>query len=98
MIINRDDIPSKEIKVDFVPPDIECLSVELNLRKTKWFVIGCYPPSSQKSKYFFYHLGEVLDSLLPKYDCFLLAGDFSCEDHEEEIQFFKQLSSQKYCS
>ena len=33
MIINRDDIPSKEIKVDFVTPDIEC--IELNLRKTK---------------------------------------------------------------
>ena len=35
MIINKDDTPSKEIKVDFVPPDIECLSIELNLRKTK---------------------------------------------------------------
>ena len=49
MIISRDDIPSKEIKVDFVPPYIECLSIELNLRKTKWLLIGCYHPPLQKS-------------------------------------------------
>ena len=40
MIINRDDIPSKEIKVDFVPPNIECLSIQLNLRKTKVFLLS----------------------------------------------------------
>ena len=48
-VFNRDDIPSKEIKVDFVPPNIEYLSIELNLRKTKWLVIGCYRLPSQKS-------------------------------------------------
>ena len=98
ILIDRDDIPCKEIKFDFVPPHIACLSIELNLRKTKWLVTGYYRPPSQKSKYFFYHLEKVLDSLLPKYDRFLLAGDFNCKDHEEQILNFSNSSSEKYCS
>ena len=35
MIFIRDDIPSKEIKVNFLHSDIECLFIELNIRKAK---------------------------------------------------------------
>ena len=52
------------------------------------------PPTTPK-KYFFYHLGKVLDSLLPKYDRFLLAGGFNCEDHEEEILNFSNSYQEK---
>ena len=38
MIFIRDDIPSKEIKVNFLPSDIECLFIELNIRKVKWLI------------------------------------------------------------
>ena len=33
MIFVRDDIPSKEIQVNFLPSDIECLFIELNIKK-----------------------------------------------------------------
>ena len=42
MIFVRDDIPTKEIKIKFLPSDIECLFKELNIRKTKWLIVGCY--------------------------------------------------------
>ena len=46
MIFVRDDIPSKEIKVSFLPADVECLFMELNIRKVEWLVVGCYNPLS----------------------------------------------------
>ena len=40
IIFVKYDIPSKEIKVNFLPSDIECMFVELNIRKVKWLVVG----------------------------------------------------------
>ena len=44
MIFFRDGIPSKEIKVNFLSSNVECLFIELNIRKAKWLVVGCYHP------------------------------------------------------
>ena len=49
LIYIRDDIPAKLLKHDF-GTNIENLSVEINLRKRKWFFNGSYNP--HKSKYF----------------------------------------------
>ena len=82
MIFVRDDIPSKEIKISFLPSDIECLFIEISIRKTKWLIVGCYHPPSQNDNYFFYNLNKALDSLNSHYEKFLLFGDFNSEDHE----------------
>ena len=82
MIFIRDDIPSK---VNFVPSDIECLFIELNIREAKWLVVGCYHPPSQNDEYFFSNLSKTLNSFHNK---FLLIGDFNSEDHEIEISSF----------
>ena len=63
MIFVRDDIPSKEIKVNFLLSDIGCLFIELNIRKVKWLAVGCYHPSSQNNDYYICNLSKVLDSL-----------------------------------
>ena len=88
MIFVRDNIPSKEIKVNFVLSDGECLFVELDIRKVKWLVVGCYHPPSQNDDYYFCSLSKLLDSLNSNYETFLLAGDFNSEDHEIEISSF----------
>ena len=103
MIFVRDDIPSKEIKISFLPSDIECLFIEINIRKTKWLIVGCYHPPSQNNNYFFYNLSKALDSLNSNYEKFLLVGDFNSEDHETEITNFlnnheaKNIVKQKTC-
>ena len=103
MIFVRDDITSKEIKISFFPSDIECLFIEINIRKTKWLIFGCYHPPSQNDNYFFYNLSKALDSLNSNYEKFLLVGDFNSEDHETEITNFlnnreaKNIVKQKTC-
>ena len=89
MIFVRDDIPSKEIKVSFLPADVECLFMELNIRKVEWLVVGCYHPLSQNADHYFCNLSKVLDSLNSNCEKFLLIGDFSSEDHEIEIPSFQ---------
>ena len=85
MIFVRDDIPTKEMKIKFLLSDIECLFIELNIRNTKWLIVGCYHPPSQNDNYFFYNPSKALDSLNSNYEQFLLVGDFNSEDHETEI-------------
>ena len=103
MIFVRDDIPTKEIKINFLPSDIECLFIEMNIRKTKWLIVGCYHPPSQNDNYFFHNLSKALDSLNSNYEKFLLVGDFNSEDHETEITNFlnnheaKNIVKQKTC-
>ena len=42
MIYVRQDIPSKRLSKHNLPSDIECLCVEINLRKSKWLLCGTY--------------------------------------------------------
>ena len=102
MIFIRDDI-SKEMKVNFLPSDIGCLFIELNIRKAKWLVVGCYHPPSRNDEYFFSNLSKTLDSFHNKYEKFLLIGDFNSEDYEIEISSFlnnheaKNIVKEKTC-
>ena len=88
MIFVRDDIPSKEIKISFLPSDIQCLFIEINIRKTKWLIVDSYHPPSQNDNYFFYNLSKALGNLNSNYEKFLLVDDFYSEDNETEITNF----------
>ena len=55
-----DDTPSKEIKVNFLPSEVECLFVELNVRKTKWLIVGCCNPPSQNDDYYFCNPRKII--------------------------------------
>ena len=48
----RDDIACKEIKQTVLPPDIECLFIEINLRNKKYLIVGGYNPHKESSSYF----------------------------------------------
>ena len=75
----------------------------MNIRKTKWLIIGCYHPPSHNDNYFFHNLSKALGSLNSNYEKFLLVGDFNSEDHETEITNFlnnheaKNIVKQKTC-
>ena len=53
MIFVREDISSKLLVRHNLPDDIEVISVEINLRKTKFLLLGGYHPLSQSNQYFF---------------------------------------------
>ena len=67
------------------PVDIEGIFIEINLRKTKWLILGTYRPPNQSVDYFFEKVGKALDIYSQKYDKFLLCGDFNSEHTESSL-------------
>ena len=88
IIYVREDIPSRELKDH--PPTInfEGIFFEINLKKSKWLLFGGYNPHKENIRNFVNQLGPVLDHYMPKYENFLLLGDFNSEVDENEVQEF----------
>ena len=53
MIFVRDDIPSKSVNNHTFPDDIEAILVQINLKKSKFLLLGGYHPPSQSENYIF---------------------------------------------
>ena len=94
------DIPTKELSFVF-PEDIEGVLIEINLRKSKWLLCGCYHPPRQSNDYFLHHLGKALDKFSKTYSNFLLVRDFNAEESNFSMAEFlnnygaKKLSREK---
>ena len=88
MIYVREDIPCRELTT--LPPssNFEGIFLEINLRKTKWLVFGGYNNNKLNIDNFLGNLGPNLDHLMPKFDNFLLLGDFNSEIHEPSMSEF----------
>ena len=87
LIYIRDSIPNKLLTKFVFPGDIEGLSVELNFRKSKWYLMGAYHPPLQSNSYFVEHLDKALD-VYSNYEKVLLTGDFDTEITEPCMDFF----------
>ena len=61
MIFVRDDIPSKSVNNHTFPDDIEAILVQINLKKSKFLLLGGYHPPSQSEYYFFNSISMALD-------------------------------------
>ena len=102
LIFVREDIPTKELSFVF-PEDIEGVLIEINLRKTKWLLCGCYRPPRQSNDYFLHHLGNALDNFSKTYSKFLLVGDFNAEESNSSMEEFlnnhgaKNIVKEKTC-
>ena len=70
-----------------LPEDIEGISIEINLRKTKWLLFATYHPPSQSDDYYFKEIGLCIDTY-NNYDNFLLMGDFNAEETESCLKEF----------
>ena len=91
LIYVRTDIPCKQLDNHDFPEGIEGIFVEINLRKSKWLLLGTYHPPSQKDNFYFKNVARALDIYTPKYDKILLTGDFNAEEEEAEIKNFMEL-------
>ena len=88
IIFVSEDIPSKLVSKHILPGDIEGMFIEINLRKTKWLILGTYHPPNQPDDYFFKAVGNALDQHLKTYEELLLLGDFNAEDTEPILSEF----------
>ena len=86
-----------------IPNDIECLFVEINLYKKKWFIGGVYNPCKSTISRHLNVLCKCLDHYLPNYDNIVIMGDFNSETSDEflhefcEIYNFKNLIKEPTC-
>ena len=75
----RERIIFKSIPVSFNSNNLEYLLAEINLRKKKWILVCCYNPHKKILKDFLTTISEEIDSLLTRYENFLIIGDFNCQ-------------------
>ena len=80
-----------------MPDDIEGMFIEMNLRKTKWFILGTYHLPNQPDDYLFKAVCNALDQYLKTYKKFLLLEDFNAEDTEPILsEFLEQYETKKH--
>ena len=84
----REDIPSKLLNISYIASDIECLGIEINLRKVKWLVICSYNPHKNNISNHLENLSKVLNRHLSRYERFLCIGDFNSEITEFPMKNF----------
>ena len=91
MIYIKDNLRCRQITFDTQPNDIECIFLELILRKQKWIIIGAYNPRKENISYFLGHVSKNLDKIISKYENILILGDFNSTMPEEAMKEFCQL-------
>ena len=88
MIYVSDLIPCNQVEFLSRPNDVEGIFLELNLRKTKWLLMGGYNPSKHTISYFLNHISKNLDKRMGNYDNFILLGDFNSMMIESQMLDF----------
>ena len=74
LIYVRDDIIFKELEKlrGHFPKNLEEIFLELNLKISKWLLLGGYNPNKENIAYFFNRVGLRIDHYMPKYDNLIL--------------------------
>ena len=89
LIFVREDIPCREIgKTHSTKRNLEGISLELNLRRSKILLFGGYNYNKSNIDTFLGNLGQILDRNQSKFEQFLLLGDFNSEIQESGISNF----------
>ena len=88
IIYVREDIPCRKLTTHTPRNNLEGIILEINLRKTKWLLFGGYNNNKLHIKTFLQSLGPILDYYMPKFDNFLLLGDFNSQYNETDMAEF----------
>ena len=91
LIYVRNDINSRLITQSKVSDKIECVFIEIILRKKKWLLFCSYNPQKGNITSHMQHLSQGLDRHLPNYDNVLILGDFDSESNDSCLENFCQL-------
>ena len=88
LVYVKSSLISRPISPGSLPGDIQCISIELNLRKQKWLLLSIYRPPYQRLNYFIKYLSNYIDSLESNYQNIIIMGDFNAESNVPEISSF----------
>ena len=103
IIYIREDIPCKELRKNNLPTDIEGIFIELNINRSKWFLMGGYNPNKESISYFLSNVSKVIDANLSNYENFIIIGDFNAVGTDSALNEFcamynlKNLISEPTC-
>ena len=79
----REDIPSR-LLTEYKPlENVECLFVEINIKKKKWRVCWSYNPYQNNISNYLHHLKKSLDVYLKNCDNLLILGDLKTSNYLE---------------
>ena len=90
----REDIPSRLLQCKS-QCNIESLSVEINLRKRKWFLNCSYNPHRNSISRHLECLNRVIDKHIKTCDNFILIGDFNVGIDENSMKNFCDINCLK---
>ena len=99
----REDISSKMLKFEPVQTYFEGFLVEMNLRKSKWFLSCSYNPNRKDIVNHVKNISTEFDQISTTYDNLTLIGDLNVETEEDNMLDFlnirnlKNLVKQKTC-
>ena len=92
LLYSREDRPSTLLNSDM---SIERFSIEINIRKKKWFLVCTYNPNNSLISNHLKEIGQNLDNYSSKYDNFIILGDLNSEPTESSIRNFCEICSCK---
>ena len=83
-------IPCNQVKLLAKSNDVESILIEINLRNTKWLLLGGYNPSQHSISHFLNYVSRNLDKCIPNYDNLILLGDFNSTIDKKQMKDFCQ--------
>ena len=91
LLFLREDVPSRILNPKS-KTDIETLSVEINLRKRKWFLNCSYNPHKNQISNHLECLNRLTDEYNAYYENFIFIGDFNTSAEESQMENFCNLN------
>ena len=91
VIFTRNGLTCYELKPQTLYPDLECTFLEMRIRQSKWLVVVGYNPHKKNIGSFLDKLGNEIDQYLPKYENFIMLGDWNSAVNEEEMKEFCEM-------
>ena len=87
LLFVREDVQSRILNRKS-KTDIETLSVEINLRKRKWFLNCSYNPHKNQISNHLECLNRLIDEYNTYYENFIFIGDFNTSAEESQMENF----------
>ena len=79
LLFVRDDISSRLLTEYKTPTNVECIFVEISIRKKNWLLCFSYNLHKSNISTHMHHLSKGLDIYMNKYDNILFLGGFNSE-------------------
>ena len=84
----KDNIASKQLNSHKENIDVQAVYLEINIRKSKWLIIGTYKSAGRKDSLFLENLLNNLSTYLRHYDNIILLRDLTMTTENANLQHF----------